>query len=47
MKSDRLLKTIVCIPAFNEEGAIGDLIKKTLSLWTGCRGVGVFRTAEL
>ena len=31
MKSDRLLKTIVCMPAFNEEGAIGDLIKKTLS----------------
>jgi len=31
MRSDRLLKTIVCIPAFNEEGVIGDLIKKTLS----------------
>ena len=31
MKSDRLLKTIVCIPAFNEEGAIGNLVKKTLS----------------
>ena len=25
------MSTLVCIPAFNEEGVIGDLIKETLS----------------
>ena len=25
------MNTLVCIPAFNEEGAIGKLVKKTLS----------------
>ncbi|MEE2600951.1 MAG: glycosyltransferase, partial [Thermoproteota archaeon] len=26
-----MMNTLVCIPAFNEEGAIGKLVRKTLS----------------